>query len=105
MQFTLCLSDYIDQYTANVSAGDKHCPVCYQQVMCDDDLADMTHLLRCYKDHRVTLKVRQFYRVHGTSSTVPMDTLEQMARDERVRCAQEINRLMKQRFGLDQDQP
>ena len=37
MKFTLSLRDYIDQYITNLENGDNHCPVCYEQVMNDDD--------------------------------------------------------------------
>lgn len=95
MQFTLCLSDYVDQYSINQETGDTHCPVCYEQVMTADELQDVQHLLECYKDHRLMLRIRQYYRECGVLSTMPLQDLEQLARDEQLRCAKEISNLVR----------
>ena len=49
MKFTLTLYDYIQQYMINREHEQTHCPVCYEQVLCDNTKTNMSHMLDCYK--------------------------------------------------------
>ena len=65
MRFTLSLNDYIEQYLKNMKDGDIHCPVCYEQVMCDSKSKDMEHMLDCYRGHLLETYMARYKQDYG----------------------------------------
>ena len=73
MQFTLSLSDYIDQYITNLSCNSYHCPICYEQVLEHDRAKDMEHLVECYRTHLLEIQLREYYDKHGEYPEITVD--------------------------------
>jgi len=65
MRFTLSLNDYIEQYLKNMKHDETHCPVCYEQVMCDSKSKDMEHMLDCYRAHLLETYMHKYKQDHG----------------------------------------
>ena len=65
MQFTLSLSDYIDQYLINLEQDSTHCPVCYEQVLEHNKIQDMEHIIECYKTQLLETFLRDYLIKHG----------------------------------------
>lgn len=59
MKFTLTLHDYIQQYVKNRDSQQTHCPVCYEQVLCDNTKTNMAHMLECYKQQLLLQLLKQ----------------------------------------------
>lgn len=65
MQFTLSLSDYIDQYITNISNNSMFCPVCYEEVLELNRTTDMEHLVECYRIQLLDTRLREHFDKHG----------------------------------------
>ncbi len=65
MQFTLSLSDYIDQYLINLEQDSTHCPVCYEQILEHNKIQDMEHMIECYKTQLLEIYLRDHLIEHG----------------------------------------
>ena len=90
MKFTLSLRDYIDQYITNLENGDNHCPVCYEQVMNDDD-KDITHLIDCYKEQLITYVLASYHDKYGDIPEVTDEFMQTL----NTRVWQEMERMYK----------
>ena len=78
MKFTLPLSDYIDQYTTNKSAGDNTCPVCYEQCLYLDIKPDMKHLVDCYKEDMLRNVIQQYRNKYGDTPSISHHFVDQV---------------------------
>jgi hypothetical protein len=57
MKFTLKLTDYLDQYKINKDEDCLNCPVCYNEEITGDIEDDVTHIIGCYKDQEIELRL------------------------------------------------
>ncbi len=94
MQFTLTFKDYIDQYMINMQNGDSHCPVCYEQLMVDSETVDMEHMVSCYKEQQLYLRIKEHYESGVDADTLTLDGLDRLVTMVTWECAQEIKKLV-----------
>lgn len=78
MQFTLSLSDYIDQYLTNLEQDSTHCPVCYEQVLEHGKIQDMEHIIECYRTQLLERYLREHLAKHGEFPELTTDTVTQL---------------------------